>query len=196
MSSYSPQPQSKGSTLVGTRDQIRANFEIIRDDFAINHVAYDETGEGKHKFMQMPESGADFDNNDSAPSTAANEGALYTKEADSVTNLFFRQESDGAEIQLTSSQGATNANPGTTFLPGGLLMQFGSFTGASKADTTVTFNVPFGTAPYSVVVTMNREGSNNVDTFYAHTLTTTNFQARNTSSSNRIGYYIAIGSAT
>ena len=37
-----------------------------------------------------------------APTTGANEGAIYTKEADGATELFYREESDGDEIQLTS----------------------------------------------------------------------------------------------
>jgi len=39
----------------------------------------------------------------SAPTTAANQGAVYTKEAGGQTELFFREESDGTEVQLTNA---------------------------------------------------------------------------------------------
>ncbi len=193
--SYSPQPQAVGSTLVGTRDQIRTNFDIIRDDFAINHVGYDETGEGKHKFLQMPEQA-------SAPASAANEGAFYAKDA-TGTNIFYRAESSGEEYQLTTvSDGniatfATNTtyvadhDGGWTFLPGGLIMMYGLRDSLSSGNNTVTFPFAFPTAVFCVTTTMVRDSSN-TDVLYAHTVTTTNFVMRNTSSSNS-GYWTAIG---
>lgn len=48
----------------------------------------------------------------SAPTTAANEGALYTKDTSGQPELFYREESDGDEIQLTSA-GAINYGLGT-----------------------------------------------------------------------------------
>jgi len=36
------------------------------------------------------------------PTTAANQGAIYTKEVDGQTELFYREESTGDEVQLTS----------------------------------------------------------------------------------------------
>ena len=185
---YSPQPQNVGSTLVGTRDQIRTNFEIIRDDFAINHVGYDETGEGKHKFMQMPEQA-------SAPTTAANEGALYTKEMDSETNLFFRKESDGTEVQLTTSQTPTVGTDGATFLPGGLLMQWG-FVNAPGASGQVTFTETYSAAPYSIQVSLYRNSGNQSVTVSSSTVpTTTTFNYLSSSAGSDGLYWIAIGPA-
>jgi len=43
-----------------------------------------------------------------APTTSANEGALYTKESSSASELFFREESSGDEVQITKA-GAVNA---------------------------------------------------------------------------------------
>jgi len=42
-------------------------------------------------------------NETSAPSTAADQGALYVKESGGQTELFFREESDGTEVQITNS---------------------------------------------------------------------------------------------
>lgn len=96
-----------GDTLGGTRDRIRTNFQEIASVVAVNHVAFNSLGEGKHKYLQMPEvtaSGA------GVPTTAADEGGLYV-DADSGSSptsaLFFRKESDGDSIQLTGWGGVT-----------------------------------------------------------------------------------------
>lgn len=142
-----------GQSLGNSRPQVQGNFDYIDTAFAINHVAFNASGVGKHKFLQMPEQG-------SAPSTAANEGALYTKEASSITNLFWRQESSGTEVQMTNIA-PSSAQNGYTFLPGGMLMQWNNVSlGASGSATTVTLPTSFTLAgvkvnPYSVVVTAN-----------------------------------------
>ena len=114
--SYTPKPDA-GDTLVGTRDTIRGNFEIIEDRFNENHVDIDgAAGGGKHKFLQMPEQAT-------PPATAVNEGGLYTKVGTNPAeaNLFFRGESSGKEYQLTktvqadSASFGTNATYGNTF---------------------------------------------------------------------------------
>ena len=91
-------------------DDLKAAIEI-------NHVALDTANVGKHKFCQFPEQG-------SAPTTAVDEGALYTKQASGITNLFWRQENNGTEIRMTGS-GILAANNGYSFLPGGMLLQWG-----------------------------------------------------------------------
>lgn len=99
---YQPNVPVSGDSLGSTRDIIRTNFQEIASVVAINHVAFNETGEGKHKFLQMPEN--------SAPTTAANEGGLYTaQDTDSApkTALFFRTESNGTSTQLTGIGGVT-----------------------------------------------------------------------------------------
>jgi len=146
-----------GDTLGGTRDRIRTNFQLIESIQSINHVAYGTLGQGKHKFLQMPEQG-------SAPTTLVNEGGLYTKVGTSPaeTNLFFRGESSNYEYQLThvdstltaSFSTSTGVNDsGWTFLPGGLLMQYGLRSVAAKGTaTTITFPKLFATAVYSITI--------------------------------------------
>ena len=79
-----PQP---GDNPSQSQSEILANFQVLDTANSVNHVAFNDVNQGKHKFMQMPEQS-------SAPTTAANEGALYTKEANSITALFFRKESN------------------------------------------------------------------------------------------------------
>jgi len=83
---YQPRPFATGDDLANSRDQIRTNFNIINTDFAVNHVAFDETDEGKHHRIDMPEQ-EDF------PATPANEGWLIAREYNSKTELAWRPES-------------------------------------------------------------------------------------------------------
>jgi len=88
---YEPRPNSSGDTLDQSRDQIRTNFQIIQTDFAVDHVGFDETNEGKHKQSTYPElatTGAG-----DGPTTAANESAIWSLEGPSgETEIYMRRE--------------------------------------------------------------------------------------------------------
>lgn len=181
---YDPRPNASGDTLVGSRDAIRTNFTILQTVLNENHVDIDETGAGKHSFLQMPEQS-------SAPATDSNEGGLYTKVADSVTNLFFRQESSGDEIQLTAAQTPLAATAGNTFLPGGLLLQWGKVASPSTSGQ-VTFPEAFSAEPYSIQVTSQGSGSSEVSKSTPPTSTTFDYIA---SLFDDFLYWMAIGPA-
>lgn len=132
---YQPRPFASNDTLKASRDPIRTNFEIIRDDFAIDHVGYNNTGEGKHKQSTYPE--RDGSASKPIPTPGANEAALYTKEANSITELYLRRESSGSEIQMSTGEVRANTR-GYTFLPGGVILQWGIITSPSSGGT-VTF---------------------------------------------------------
>ncbi len=162
---YTPDIPVSGESLGSTRDRIRGNFQEIAAVEAINHVAFNTTGKGKHKFLQMPEQV-------SAPTTLVNEGGFYTKVGTNPaeTNLFFRGESNGFEYQLTRAIAASTAlfstnttypgaqafeKGGWTFLPGGLILQYGSVLpgqGTSSSGTTL-FPVAFTANPFIVMPT-------------------------------------------
>lgn len=95
-----------GDSLGSTRDRIRVNFQQIAIAESVNHVAFNSSGEGKHKFLQMPEvtaSGA------GVPSTGVDEGGLYTNPdtaSTPKTALFFRTESNATSVQLTGFGGS------------------------------------------------------------------------------------------
>ena len=105
-----------------------ANFQELNTNNSVNHVALNDPDQGKHKFLQMPEQS-------SSPATAANEGALYTVESSltSVSELVFRRESSGTEIEFTSSLDSTN---GWTRLPSGILLKWGTSTADGNTATS------------------------------------------------------------
>ena len=167
---YTPNiPAASGDTLGGTRDRIRTNFQQISDVEEINHIAFNQTGKGKHKFLQMPETGFEFDNNVTPPTTSSSEVGFYAKKGanPAQTNLFFRGESNGFEYQLTKAISAStgtfstntayvaNHTGGWTFLPGGLLLQYG-LRSSPGTSGTITFPISFNSAPYQVSVSLYR----------------------------------------
>lgn len=76
-----------GDSLGGTRDRIRTNFQQIDTVMAVNHVAFNSSGEGKHKFVQTPDQTADV-------ASGVNEPVLYAKSIFG-TNLGVLQYSRG-----------------------------------------------------------------------------------------------------
>lgn len=193
-----PQPTD---FLSDSQGQIQQNFLVANTVMDINHYPFNNatTNKGKHKFLQMPDQVA-------APAVAADELGFYVKAVSGVSQFFMRGENGGSEYQMTVGTAGVDPNfatfgtntgylanhtGGWTFLPGGLIMQYGERLSLADGNNVVTFPRTFPTAVFSVVTTMNRNSSN-VDVLYAHTLTTTKFTMRNTSTGNS-GFWYAIG---
>jgi hypothetical protein len=126
----------------------------------------------------MPEQG-------SAPATAVNEGGLYTKVSNGTTELYWRKESNGAEVQMTD--GVPTGN--TTFLPGGLMLQWGSGTGQT-GGAAIVYPVAFSSI-HQVVATVQNTSSASVA---IEGINASQFTAY-TSANNLTVRYIAIGVA-
>lgn len=189
------------------------NNQALDGIFSKNHYAYSlgTSDQGKHKFIEMPLLAV-------IPTIAASEGGLYTKTAISVTpstetDLFYTPDASTNEYQMTRTVTAKFANFGTnlaygtppagftqtggwTFLPGGLLMQYGFYgkTGATNTVGTVQFPVTFTSAPLSVQLTLYR-GSAGQDVVLdsAAPPTTTTFNFKSSSSSADGVFWMAIG---
>lgn len=91
---------------------------------------FTSTGNWTFNSVALPET--------TAPSTAAGEGALYTKDTGGQPELFFREESDGDEVQLTS---------GGSLI--GKFLQFVSTTSTAYANLGTTNIVDDDTIPTS-----------------------------------------------
>jgi len=196
---YTPDIPISGNSLGSTRDRIRVNFQETAAVLAINHIAFNTTGKGKHKYLQMPEVTASAFG---VPTTLANEGGVYvevgTNPAES--NLFFRGENNGFEYQLTNANQAQSAtfgtftnyappvltqNGGWTFLPGGLLLQYGTkqFPAVATTTSAVVFPIAFTTL-FSVTYSIKSSSSNRLSSE-----TTTGFEVVFNSTQTGIRYY-------
>lgn len=112
-----PQPSD---SLSQSQADILANFQAIAPLF----------NQGIQQFIILPEQPA-------APTTSANEVALYSKDVSGVSQLFMRRESNGVELNFTSSSQTSN---GWSRLPSGILLKWGTATLTSRNSLeTVTF---------------------------------------------------------
>lgn len=127
-----------GQSLGNSKPKIRDNFDVLATYLGTNHVALNALNGGMHKFLQMPEQASD-------PASDVNIGDLYTKEAQTYTNLFWKQESNGSDP--LRNQGAVtqmtnilpvNATVGRSFLPGGLLIVWGNLLSGQTTNPTLT----------------------------------------------------------
>lgn len=148
---YNPSKPAPNDLLSDSQLDIQTNFSVANTSFGKNHFPFDDAtvNNGKHKFVQMPNSAA------LPAGLAALEGTLYTKLNSTVSELYYSPDASTDEYQLTRTISASFAtfatNPGWSFLPGGLLIQFGSVS-ASSAGTAITFPVTFTSAVYSLTI--------------------------------------------
>jgi len=185
MSTYYPSIPQSGDNPSDSQPLLLSNFEALNNMNSRNHTPLTDTANsGKHEFLQMPDQ-------TSAPATAANEGGIYTKAVSGSTQLFFREESNGTERQLTNAfTGATN---GLVTIPGGLIIEWGKATVSN--GSAVTFHTAFSIAPYNIQLTIIQASAAENTIFVRPTgLTTAQFVVSTTAGSLDI-YWTAIGLA-
>lgn len=143
---YNPDIPQASDDPSQSQSQLLANFQELNTFLTVNHVSLNDGDEGKHKFLQMP-------TQSSAPTTGAAEGGLYAKDVSGTPELFYRKESDGSELQLTTAY--TAASSGQITFAGGLTMKWGvsSFSG-SGTSVNVTYATPFASTGYNVVASL------------------------------------------
>ncbi len=125
---YDPNvPQDPNNNLAETQPEFLANFQSLFAQFAANHVPLNETNVGNHTLAQMLPQPKDLQ-------TGASSLNIYAKEVEGqTTQLFLRYAGNGDPIQLTAYQiysvPSTNGQISYfTYLPGNLIVYFGSFT--------------------------------------------------------------------
>lgn len=130
--------------LRDSQPDLLENFACINDLLGVDHIIDPWTSpatgnQGKHNKVTLPEQADD-------PATAANEIALYTKAVAGVTQLFLQPEgvaatTDGRDITSV----AWAANQGSTMLPSGLILKWGTGTTPAGGSLTVAFTSAFNT---------------------------------------------------
>lgn len=145
-----------GQTLNSSRPDINNNFQVISDDFSIDHVAYNTTGEGKHNKTTFPVQAM-------APSPIdAGDDVLYNLLNATTTKneLYIHKQTNAgtSDIPLTASilsQSTPIAGAsGWTMLPSGIIMRWENFSG--NGLTTITLNPGYisFTTIYSIMLTV------------------------------------------
>lgn len=209
-------PNYQATIPTGTVDldqdylNLQNNFRAIDSYISRNHIPFssNSSNSGKHTAVEM----LNTIGNIIPPGLANFEGTLYTKSDGTQSQLWFTNDNSGNEYQLsriinasfakfatnTSLPIGTNASGvgGFTFLPGGMLLQYGQTTPPSGGVSTTVFQVPFTNTPFSIVGTAF-SNTNNRHFFSLKTASNTQFTAVNNDSSgsgeNVPYFWIAIG---
>lgn len=176
--------------ISNSQAQLLANNGQLNAQYGADHDGFN-TGSGNGSGMHDQ---VTFLANQSKPSLTRNSVAgvsgLYCNEVSSVSCLFFQNSTQN--IQLT---GATNVSSKYITLPGGVIMQWGSFTisAGQTQSSTINFPISFPNAIFSVqITTQNSAPTNNAPSYT--TGGTSNFVAYRPGTTSNITYtYIAIG---
>lgn len=199
--SYSNTPNT-GDTLGSTKVPINTNFSLIQTTMKVDHNGMGETNFGKHNVIHLVKQSTEGQ-------TTTTESAVYTK-AIGNGDLYARSPNHvdalpAGEYQLTTFSdgqistfgnspldGVTFQNAGWTFLPGGLLLQYGRIPGAS-ADTTILFPVAFDISTFKPIITLgNLESTVNARVKFG-SITSTQFEILQTLTLAGGCYWMAIG---
>lgn len=190
------------------------NFTALNDIFQVDHVALDaNTRLGFHQSVHLISQSVGV-YPPTPPATVANVGQVFSASVNdgygTGTALFFL--SGGGNLrQLTSNITPVQAQNGYTFLPGGIVMQWGiqALDGTSSQTGTTLFataNRNFGTACFNVQLTLISRGvlpgpptptnsSNNSLFIVKNSVSTTQFQWKFNGGSNDFDFFFwtAIG---
>lgn len=143
-----PQPNDQ---LKDSQADLLANFQAIKALIDINHDTFGSPTEGKHKFVSFPVQTP-------VPTFSAGEDGLYNR-LYAVTNkneLFSHIQTFAGTSNIPSTASILGqATPGAstngwTYLPSGILMHWGLFSGNGSA--TVTVDASF--APFTAIFTV------------------------------------------
>ena len=173
---------------------LRTNFTALNTIFGVDHLTYNNATaqKGYHTNIHMVPAGSN-------PSAVVGYGTLYNRTTndgyDSDQTLFFLT-GDGKRLQLTSNVSPSLANTGYTFLPGGLILQWGRTNIQSTGNVPIVFPLAFANAVYSAQVTYSITDNTTVRSgISAGTLSTTGFTWEGTNSSQlRTLFWMVIGS--
>lgn len=204
MSVYSNSIPQPGDFLSDSQQDILNNFIQLDTTMGQDHYNFSDntSNNGKHKQTR-------FVNEAAIPAgLVTGEGTLYTKAVSSESQAFYSPDDTGREYQMTRTVEASfssfantagTSSSGWTFLPGGILMQYGLKTVDAKGTaTTITFPVEFTGTPFSITIGNvtnegNSPGANN-QFIKDGSVSTTSFDIVNSSSSSaRKVYWMAIG---
>lgn len=169
---YNPNIPNPTDLLSNSQGQIKTNFQQLDTVFGKNHYEFSNSSgpAGKHKFVEMPIT--------TVPATLGGEGSLYTKTS-GQSQLYYTSDAGGLEYQMTRAIDANIATFGTatngwTFLPGGLIMKYGTFLLVPSSFTTFTPPGPaFTNAPTAIVLTVNSSSSTDNAAMWTNATTTT-----------------------
>lgn len=196
---YSPSIPQPTDLISVSQGDLLTNFSTINTWFGVDQYPFNFAGgapapydiavagdKGKAKQITFVRVSADISN------AGANEIGLYNKnDSGGTQQLFMRRPSGGTVLQMT---GATTLGvPGTSYIPGGAALMWGTFTysGSSSVQAYVS---SFTTATFAVMLTpLNSAAAGSTSWISANS--TTGFTITNSGTvTNASWQYLAVGS--
>ena len=184
---------------------LQDNFQQLNIAYGVDHVPFSDTSgnppggiSGMHNIIHLT--------SQVAPLAIAGVGQFFNTSVNdgiSTDTTLYYLTGGNKTIQLTRNFQPVAASNGYTFLPGGIIFQWGKITNPTVGDNAVLFassNIDFPNACFSVQISLERTSAN-VDTAVikyvsappASSITKTGFTAiAPTNGSNAI-YWLAIG---
>ena len=188
---YPPDGSSLGQTKSTIRNNLDGTFQTLGVDHVNNNGQPGSNPAGYHTVIHVvPQA--------SNPGTVSGFGQLFSKSINSVitdTALFWKTGT-GLLQQLTMNFTPQANTNGFTFLPGGLILQWGvvSSPGSSGTVNFATSNMNFPNNCYNVSLTQRRDGSSSTQGMYLNGApTNTSFSYNGSSSSDTALFWTAIG---
>lgn len=196
-------PQAN-QTLAITQPLILNNFNAINTAFAVDHVNFNDPGQGKHNKITFPVQAV-------VPVFAASDLGLFSFLNATTTknelNVYKANNAGYVNVPFTASVLSNSApiqnGSGWSYLPSGLIIQWGTVSVGITLNNTITlavnFPIPFPTAVLNVQATQNTVGSASRGIFYnvsatnPASFTIQTFRSRAGGGATNEFYYFAIG---
>jgi hypothetical protein len=181
--SYDPTKPAANDKPSNDQAPMQQNFSSIKDLIDVDHVDFSNAAYGEHKQVTFA--------SNNVPMPPVSPPILFTDTVEGLPQLkFFSGDAAHSANQYVL------AGSGSTFLLGGIILKWGSYTMANGVATVpVAFANSFPNNVYSIVFGSNVSGNpNNLP--IAQALTTAGFTAARVSGSSGgtfTYYYIAIG---
>lgn len=193
---FNPNIPTGGQTISSTTVPIQTNFSVSNTAFGVDHTPFTVvTNQGQHNKVSLIQQASD-------PVALTTAPILYAKSTTSNTvnnDIYFeRASNDGsAVVQLTT----TKVNPlasasGSSFLPGGIMIQWGSQSFVGTQNPTVTFPTAFPNACFNIQLSLFNSGYTSATVAPVNVIlsvSTSGFTARVNQSGNATWYWMAIG---
>lgn len=192
---FTPDIPTANMSLGTSRTKVVGNFTALFNTISTNHYEPNAVNDGKHIYVQMPALASGF------PTNPAGQLSLYVKEISGRSTVFYKKDNSATEWQLTGID-PSKGQPGYTYLPGGMLMQWAVQApgGSSGTPQITTFPVAFNNDfdPVVTITATKPSGSTNDASVYFIDLVTsgstyTGFRWSYSGSSITKILYMAIG---
>jgi hypothetical protein len=191
---------------------LQGNNQQLDVAYGYDHVPFSDTSglpppgiSGKHKVIHFNPDSTVASNPPKnypivPPAAVVSAGELFTTESNdeiATDQTLWYQSAGGLLMQLTRNFAPVAASTGRTFLPGGLILQWGVITAVSQTLTGSTFaglgGIAFPAAAYNMQTSIREAASSGANVLNISSLTATGFDYFNTSSSVRSFFWFAIG---